>query len=127
MYAHKIPGYLEKEDTFVWHLTMRQCVIIGIGLTIAYPLFSTIFNALPNTMAGITLGLVAALPLGAATLALALLNIWERGLDEWGLVLLLYAIQPHLYLWSFVRPNERTQSVQEHEDVASSREDEMIW
>lgn len=105
MYVHKIPIHLETEDKFVYSLTLRQCVVLGIGATLAYTGFFSVFTSLPNPGLGFTLGLLTAFSLLICGVALAFVKVFGRGLGEWATVLLVYLMQPHIYLWRFATPD----------------------
>ncbi len=104
-YIHDVPNHLEVEDTFVLGLTVRQCVIVGCGAAMAYGLFNDLFSSIPNPAIGLVVGLVAAFLLFGVLLAVALVRVGGRGLDEWGLVLLVYSLRPKVYLWRFNAPD----------------------
>lgn len=103
MYTHKIPNHLEVEDVFILGLTIRQCVLIGVGAAMAYALFTDVFAAFADPVLGLVVGLVAAFLLFGCLLAVALVKLAGRGLDEWLLVLLIYWLRPRTYLWRFNR------------------------
>lgn len=105
MYMHDVPNCLEVEDSFVLGLTIRQCVIVGTGTAIAYAIFTDLFQLIPDPGVGLIVGLIAAFLLFGVTLTLALVKVSERGLDEWGLVLLTYYLRPKVYLWRFNTPD----------------------
>lgn len=101
MYIHRIPNHLETEDKFILNLSMRQCVILFVALCMSYALFNDLFNAIPDAGSGLVLALAGALLVFLAGVALALLRIHSRGVDEWALVLFMYSTQPKRYLWHF--------------------------
>ena len=101
MYTHRIPNHLETEDKFILNLNIRQCAILFVTFCMAYMIFSNIFNSVPDPTLALGLGLVGALLALLAGVALALIRIHYRGLDEWVFVLLLYAAQPKVYTWHF--------------------------
>jgi uncharacterized membrane protein len=104
-YTHWVPNHLETEDKFILNLSMRQCVILFVALCMAYLVFNDLFNAIPAPGLALGLGLVAALLVFLAGLALALIHVHKRGLDEWIFVLLMYAVTPKIYIWHFNRPD----------------------
>lgn len=101
MYSHKIPNHLEVEDVFVLGLSIRQCVIIGVGAAMAYALFTDVFAAIPDPVLGLVVGLVAASVLFGCLLSVALIKLAGRSLDEWLLVFLIYLLRPQISLWRF--------------------------
>lgn len=124
MYVHKVPIHLETEDTFVFHLTLRQCVVLAVGCTIAYTSFVNVLTAIPNPTVGLGAGVFVAAFVATCAVALAFGKVLGRGLDEWGLVLLVYMAQPRLYLWRFARPDAFEQFDQRERERAGARESE---
>ena len=105
MYVHKVPIHLETEDKFLYSLTLRQCAVLGIGATMAYTSFFSVFTQFPDAGLGFVLGLVVALCLLLCAVALAFATIFGRGLDTWAMVLLVYIAQPRTYVWCFASPD----------------------
>jgi hypothetical protein len=105
MYLHRVPNHLEIEDKFILSLSMRQCAILFVALCLGYLLFADIFNAVPDAGLGLALGLAAALLVCLAGVALALIRIHKRGLDEWVFVLCIYALTSKIYTWHFNQPD----------------------
>ena len=93
---HKVPVHLDTQDTFLWHLTFRQVLILFVGGGIAYLVittdWSTPLTALLCLMAG-SLCLVM-------TLLVAFVRIHYRNLDQWFLVGFLFYSSPRLYSWA---------------------------
>jgi|SRR5579883_97370 hypothetical protein len=105
MYTHRVPNHLETEDKFILNLSMRQCVILFVALCMAYMLFNDIFSAIPDAGLALGLGLSGALLVFLAGVALALIRVHRRGLDEWVFVLFMYAVAPKTYIWHFNKPD----------------------
>lgn len=130
-YTHWVPNHLETEDKFILNLSMRQCVILFVALCMAYVLFNDIFNAIPAAGLALGLGLVGALLVFLAGVALALIRIHRRGLDEWVFVLFMYAVAPKIYIWHFNQPDafERSDlSASTHvERNSNEKEEENEW
>src|SRR5690242_15804471 len=105
MYTHRVPNHLETEDKFVLNLSMRQCVILFVALCIAYMVFNDLFHAIPDPGLALGLGLAVTLLVFLAGVALALIHVHKRGLDEWVFILFMYAITPKIYLWRFNKPD----------------------
>ncbi|MGH2478241.1 MAG: PrgI family mobile element protein [Ktedonobacteraceae bacterium] len=104
-YTHWIPNHLETEDKFILNFSMRQCVILFVALCMAYLVFNDLFNAIPAPGLALGLGLAGALLVGLSGVALALIRVHKRGLDEWAFVLLMYAVAPKIYTWHFNQPD----------------------
>lgn len=119
MHTHKIPNLLETDDLFLFGLTMRQCLILFVGAITSYLLFFRLFVWFPNPAAGLIVGLVFALLFLAGMVALAFAHVYGRGLEEWGVVLLLYLGRPRISLWQPDTPDafarqEWTQRQRQH-------------
>ncbi len=131
MYLHRVPNHLETEDKFILNLSMRQCVIVFVSLCMAYMVFNDIFTVIPHAGLALALALTGALLVFLAGVALALVRIHNRGLDEWALVLLLYAVQPKIYTWHFNKPDAFELSDRRHavalEQKAIEQEEETEW
>lgn len=104
-YTHWVPNHLETEDKFILTFSMRQCVILFLALCMAYMVFNDLFNAIPDPGLALIFGLAAALLVFLAGVALALIRVHKRGLDEWVFVLFMYAIAPKIYTWHFNKPD----------------------
>lgn len=104
MYLHRIPNHLETEDKFIFTLSMRQTAIIFVALCMGYILFNDLFNAIPEPELALGLGLTAAFLVFLAGVALAIIRVHKRGLDEWVFILFLYAVAPKVYTWHFNKP-----------------------
>lgn len=101
---HKIPNLLATPDLFLFGLTARQGLMLLVGVGTDYLLFLRVFAIFPDPAPGLLAGLCIALLFLGATLALTFLQPGERGLEEWGMVLLLYAARPRVYGWRFCLP-----------------------
>jgi uncharacterized membrane protein len=75
------------------------------------------------------LGLTGALLVFLAGVALALIRVHSRGLDEWVIVLLVYFTQPNIYLWHFNRPDafERLDLSQVEDKRTNEKEEDQEW
>lgn len=124
MYMHRVPNHLETEDKFILNLSMRQCVILFVALCMGYMLFNDLFNAIPDAGLGLGLGLAAACLLFLAGVALALIRVHRRGLDEWVFILVLYAIAPKTYSWHFNKPDAFELSDLQHSTHVARKNDE---
>lgn len=102
---HTIPNLLDTEDTFLFGLTMRQGLILFVGAGTSYLLFENIFALIADPGGALMVGLAVALLFFGAMVALAFVRRDGRGLEEWGVVLLLYASRPKIYLWSINAPD----------------------
>jgi hypothetical protein len=96
---HKIPNLLAMPDLFLFGLTVRQGLLLLVGVGTGYLLFLHIFALFADPTLALLAGLCAALLLLGVTLMLVFLQRGGRGLEEWGIVLLLYATRPRVYGW----------------------------
>ncbi len=100
-----VPLHLETEDHFLFGLTVRQCLLLFVGAGLSYSLFLQVFDRIPNPMAALIIGLSLALLFFLGMVALAFAHVSGRGLEEWGLVILLYLSQPKVFIWHFNTPD----------------------
>ena len=105
MHTVPVPLHLETEDHFLFGLTVRQCLILFGGAGVSYVLFLRMLALLPASFGALMVSLVLALGCFAGTAALAFVHQGGRGLEEWGLVLLIYMSQPKVYTWHFNTPD----------------------
>jgi len=96
---HAIPNLLTTPDLFLFGLTVRQGLLLLIGGGTGYLLFLRVFALFANPSMALLAGLCAALLCLSGTLTLVFLQRGRRVLEEWGLVLLLYAARPRVYSW----------------------------
>ncbi|HZR97752.1 MAG TPA: PrgI family protein [Chloroflexota bacterium] len=94
---HEIPTHLNVEDKAFFGLSVRQVMVLTVGLSTAYGLWTG--------WPGLSSALRAALAVVALTLALvlALVRPHGRGLEEWLFVVLHYLRTPRVAVW---RPRE---------------------
>lgn len=131
MYTHQVPNHLETEDKFVLNLSMRQCVILFVALCMAYLMFNDIFNAVTQPGLALGLALLGAFLTFLVGVALALVRVHKRGLDEWMIVLFMYTVQPKVYTWHFNKPDafelSDLQPVATSEHATKKKEEENEW
>lgn len=96
MHRQTIPVHLETKDTLVFGLTAKQVMVLSLGITLAY----AVYSSLP---AGSLLLLGGSLLVAAVPIVLALLVAFVRpagqGLDAWAMIWLLFVFSPKTYLW----------------------------
>ena len=93
-YQHRIPIHLEEEDKFIFNLTGRQTLIIGIGLALGYTVASD-FDF--SYLSGVILGTVAFLVVVGLSAVVAFVQYHHRDLEQWALIALAYIDQPKYY------------------------------
>lgn len=94
---HEIPTHLTVEDTVFFGLTVRQVLFLVSGFAAGYQLW-TQWPALP-----LALRLAFAATCLVIAGAMALIRPQDRGLEEWAVVGLRYALVPKQTVW---RPRE---------------------
>jgi hypothetical protein len=108
MDRHEIPTHLNVEDKAFAGLTMRQLMTVAIGLALAY-------GAASEPPVPITLRLVIASAVLAAT---ALLTLWrpgDRPLEDWAFVLLRYWSLPRVAVWRPRRANDSGREIESND------------
>jgi hypothetical protein len=94
---HEIPTHLIVEDTVFFGLIVRQVLFLVSGFAAGYQLW-TQWPELPPAIR-----LALALTCLAIAFAVALIRPQDRGLEEWAVVGLRYALMPKRTVW---RPRE---------------------
>lgn len=90
---YELPTHLGVEDKAIYGLSLRQIMLLALGITGAYACWSQ-WSALPG---GVRLAGVLVCLLGAVLLAL--LRPGGRTLEDWGFVMLQYLAQPRRCVW----------------------------
>lgn len=106
MQRHEVPTHLNIEDKAFAGLTMRQLMVVIIGLALAYAAMSELPLPLPFRLA------VGAFVL----LTTAAFSLWQpggRSLEDWAFVLLRYVAVPRVVVWRV-----RTSDLHEPEQAA---------
>ncbi|WP_040668814.1 PrgI family mobile element protein [Nitrolancea hollandica] len=94
---HEIPTHLNVEDTVFLGLRVRQVLFLVSGCAAGYQLWAQ-WPELP-----LALRLALALTCLVVAFAIALVRPQGRGLEEWAIVTLRYALVPNRTVW---RPRE---------------------
>ncbi len=96
----EFPTFLNEQPTVVFGRTMRELMVIMIGLGLAYAAWSNLTALLPETNIGIALFkfLWVIIILGA-TGVVALVKVASRPLEEWALVGFFFFCTPKLFLY----------------------------
>lgn len=95
---HEIPTHLNVQDKLIFGLTMRQFLYLLVGCSIAYSLWEQMAGA-PSPL---RIGLSTLCLLIAA--ALALVQPFDRPLEEWLLAGVVYASRPRIATWQPIEP-----------------------
>lgn len=96
---HPIPNLLATPDLFLFGLSVRQGGLLLVGGGTGYLLFVQAFALFADPTLALLAGLCAALLCLVGTLTLVFLRRGGREPEEWGVVLLLYATRPRVYVW----------------------------
>lgn len=98
MQRHEIPTHLEVEDKIFGSLTVRQLLVLAVGLSLSYGLWSLLRHVTTGRVPIAVEILLAAIP-ALCTLALALVQPGGRPFEEWLLTLLRFATLPRVCIW----------------------------
>jgi hypothetical protein len=101
---HEIPTHLEVEDRILFGLTLRQGIVVLVGLSIGYSLYAQLGNLpWPDGGAGghppLVLRVAVAFLPALLALAVAVVQPAGRPLEEWLFALTRYAALPKRYIW----------------------------
>jgi len=96
----EFPTFLNEQPTMVFGRTMRELMVIMIGMSLAYGAWSNLSVLLPGSGIGITLfkGLFIVIIL-IATGFVTFVNVASRPLEEWALVGFFYLCTPKIFLY----------------------------
>ena len=90
----ELPTFFETQPTIIFRRTGRELIIILCGIALGYYMWSCITS---HSIAATVLRIfLMAIPIVTSVLV-ALISIAERPLEEWALILLLYAFTPKFY------------------------------
>ena len=115
---HEIPTHLNVEDRAFIGLSMRQLLMLLVGLAGGYVLW----ERCPGLPPGVRLALAAVPPLIAALVALV--RPAGRGLEEWCFVALQYGASPRVAVW---RPHVRAADWRARDDGARAMTLHVHW
>lgn len=100
MKKEEFPTFLNEQPTVVFGRTTRELLVILVGLTGAYLVWTNIGNLLTGPDIGTMLikGLFALIPL-IGSLIVAFVKIASRPLEEWAAIGVFYFLTPKVYLY----------------------------
>jgi hypothetical protein len=109
----EFPTFLNEQPTVVFGRTMRELMVILIGLALSYAAWTNLSALIPGSNIGITLfkGLVVLIIL-SATIVVALVNIASRPLEEWALVGFFYLCTPKIFLYMPFDDDEKSDALE---------------
>lgn len=101
--AHKVPTHMGMPDKIIFGLTAKQLLIVLIGCSIGYNIWTSLYALMAYGLVGMIARLLLALIPAGMVLSLGLITIAGRPLDVWVLVSLRYLFQPRIYVWRSIR------------------------
>jgi hypothetical protein len=113
MKKEEFPTFLNEQPTVVFGRTTRELLVILVGLTGAYLVWTNIGNLLTGPDVGVMVikGLFAVIPL-IGSLIVAFVKIASRPLEEWAAIGVFYFLTPKVYLYMpLEEPGENESSV----------------
>jgi PrgI family protein len=121
-YQHRIPIHLEEEDKFIFSLTGRQTLVLGIGLALGYAAASD-FNF--SHLSGVIIGCVLFLLIFSLSVVVAFMRYHHRDLEQWALIALTYIAQPKYYVR--YRLTIETHPQKKHAATQEQKEESEEW
>jgi|SRR5437899_6268221 hypothetical protein len=100
MKKEEFPTFLNEQPTVVFGRTTRELLVILVGLTGAYLVWTNLGSFLPGSDIGVLLikGLFSTVPL-VGSLIVAFVKIASRPLEEWAAIGVFYFLTPKVYLY----------------------------
>jgi hypothetical protein len=100
MKKEEFPTFLNEQPTVVFGRTTRELLIILVGLTGAYLVWTNVGALIPGPDIGVMFikGLLAIVPL-IGSILVAFVKIASRPLEEWAAIGVFYFLTPKVYLY----------------------------
>jgi hypothetical protein len=100
MKKEEFPTFLNEQPTVVFGRTTRELLIILVGLTGAYIVWTNVGALMPGPDIGVMFikGLLAIVPL-IGSIIVAFVKIASRPLEEWAAIGVFYFLTPKVYLY----------------------------
>lgn len=100
MKKEEFPTFLNEQPTVVFGRTTRELLVILVGLTGAYIVWSNLGNLIAGSDFGVIIikGLFAVIPL-IGSIIVAFVKIASRPLEEWAAIGVFYFLTPKVYLY----------------------------
>jgi hypothetical protein len=100
MKKEEFPTFLNEQPTVVFGRTSRELLVILVGLTGAYLVWTNLGALIPGSDIGVMFikGLFAIVPL-IGSIIVALVKIASRPLEEWAAIGIFYFLTPKVYLY----------------------------
>jgi hypothetical protein len=112
MKKEEFPTFLNEQPTVVFGRTTRELLVILVGLTGAYLVWTNIGILIPGPDIGVMVikGLFSAVPL-IGSLIVAFVKIASRPLEEWAAIGVFYVLTPKVYLYMPLEEPENESSI----------------
>jgi hypothetical protein len=113
MKKEEFPTFLNEQPTVVFGRTTRELLIILVGLTGAYLVWTNVGTLIPGPDIGVMFikGLLAIVPL-VGSILVAFVKIASRPLEEWAAIGIFYFLTPKVYLYMpLEEPTEEESSI----------------
>jgi hypothetical protein len=113
MKKEEFPTFLNEQPTVVFGRTTRELLVILVGLTGAYLVWTNVGALIPGPSIGVMFikGLFAIVPL-IGSIIVAFVKIASRPLEEWAAIGVFYFLTPKVYLYMpLEEPGENESSV----------------
>ncbi len=100
MKKEEFPTFLNEQPTVVFGRTTRELLVILVGLTGAYLVWTNIGSLIPGPDIGVLIikGLLSTVPL-IGSVIVAFVKIAARPLEEWAAIGVFYFLTPKVYLY----------------------------
>jgi PrgI family protein len=91
---HEVPNHIQIEDKVLGPLTLRQLLILTIGVSVGYSLWSDFIRTLP----GILDFIVGSIPFLIGCL-FAFLRLEQKNFEDWCWAVTRFYFLPKIYIW----------------------------
>jgi len=96
----EFPTFLNEQPTIVFGRTMRELMVIMIGLGLTYAAWTNVSALFPGGGIGIVIvNILCSIIILTATIVVALVKVASRSLEEWALVGFFYLCTPKIFLY----------------------------
>jgi len=127
----EFPTFLNEQPTIVFGRTMRELMVIMIGMGLSYAAWTNLSTLIPGSGIGITLfKILCMIIILIATGVVALVSVASRPLEEWALVGFFYLCTPKIFLYMPFDDNEKSDELdvglrQSQEDTSDADIDDF--
>ena len=104
----EFPTFLNEQPTVVFGRTMRELMVILIGLALTYAVWTNLSALLPDVgFVGVLIKVLCVLIILIGTVIVALVKVASRPLEEWALVGFFYYCTPKIFLYMPFEDDEK--------------------